>query len=88
MLKDGREMSPMHVTMKAGVIHLHLLTFQPTTNNSIHILPKFKLSEMNSYGKQYSKAKKQQPSNFLFSEHNIQKFLPRWYHSYLICITS
>jgi len=24
-------------------------------NNSIHILPKFKLSELNSYGKQFSK---------------------------------
>ena len=64
MWEDGREMSSMHITMKAGVIHLHLLTFQPTTDYSIHILPKFKLSEMNSYEKQFSKvalAKKQHP---------------------------
>ena len=66
MWKDGQDMSPIHVTMKAGVIHLHLLTFQPTMNNSIHILPKLKLSELNSYGKQFSKvalAKKQHRKN-------------------------
>jgi len=80
MSKDRTEMSPTHVTVKEGVIQLHLLTFQPTTNNSTHIFPQFKLSEMNSYGKQFSKAalaKKQQPSNFLCSEQNIQKILPR-----------
>ena len=31
--KDGREMSFIYITVKAGVIHLHLLTFQPQQIN-------------------------------------------------------